>query len=148
MKFVNVDFQYPTRPNCLVLKAFSVSCESGCTTALVGSSGSGKSTTVTLLQRFYDPSSGSIQLDGHDIRSLNIKWLRSLMGVVQQEAVLFNMSIHDNIAYGDTSRNVSQTEIEDAARQSNIHDFIIALPDVSSVDMNEKIQIKISQRKN
>lgn len=133
MKFDNVHFQYPSRPKCLVLKAFTVSCESGCTTALVGSSGSGKSTTVALLQRFYDPSNGSIQLDGHDIRSLNIKWLRSLMGVVQQEPVLFNMSIRDNIAYGDTSRNVSQAEIEEAARQSNIHDFIIGLPKVTSL---------------
>lgn len=131
MKFDNVDFQYPSRPKSVVLKQFSVSCESGCTTALVGSSGSGKSTSVALLQRFYDPSSGSIQLDGHDIKSLNLKWLRSLMGVVQQEPVLFNMSIRDNIAYGDASRDVSQAEIEEASRKSNIHDFIISLPEVS-----------------
>jgi ABC-type multidrug transport system fused ATPase/permease subunit len=98
----------------------------------VGTSGSGKSTSVALLQRFYDPLIGSIQLDGHDIRSFNIKWLRSLIGVVQQEPVLFNISIRDNIAYGDNNREISQTEIEEASRKSNIHDFIITLPDVRS----------------
>ncbi len=98
----------------------------------MGTSGSGKSTSVALLQRFYDLLSGSIQLDGHDIRSFNIKWLRSLIGVVQQEPVLFNISIRDNIAYGDNNREISQTEIEEASRKSNIHDFIITLPDVRS----------------
>lgn len=133
--FENVDFRYPSRSGRLILKQFSVSCESGHTTALVGASGSGKSTSVALLQRFYDPWNGSVQLDGHDLRSLNIRWLRSLMGVVQQEPVLFDMSIRENIAYGDTSREVSQTEIEEAARKSNIHDFIVTLPNVRFVRM-------------
>lgn len=103
-------------------------CSSGTTTALVGPSGSGKSTTVALLQRFYDPIKGKVLLDGHDIKVLNLRWLRSLMGLVQQEPVLFNLSIRDNIAYGDNSREVTQEEIERAARMANIHELIISLP--------------------
>jgi len=75
---------------------------------------------------------GKILLDGHDIKVLNLKWLRSLMGLVQQEPVLFNLSIRDNIAYGDNSRQVTQEEIEVAARMANIHELIISLPKVYS----------------
>jgi ATP-binding cassette, subfamily B (MDR/TAP), member 1 len=97
---------------------------------LVGPSGSGKSTTIALLQRFYDPLKGKVLIDGHDIRVLNLKWLRSLMGLVQQEPVLFNVSIRDNIAYGDNSREVTQADIEKAARMANIHELIVSLPKV------------------
>jgi ABC-type multidrug transport system fused ATPase/permease subunit len=83
-----------------------------------------------LLQRFYDPLEGKVLLDGHDIKALNIRWLRSLMGLVQQEPVLFNISIRDNIAYGDNSRQVTQDEIETAARMANVHELIISLPKV------------------
>jgi ABC-type multidrug transport system fused ATPase/permease subunit len=75
---------------------------------------------------------GKILLDGHDIKVLNLKWLRSLMGLVQQEPVLFNLSIRDNIAYGDNSRQITQEEIEVAARMANIHELIISLPKVYS----------------
>jgi len=100
------------------------------TTALAGPSGGGKSTTIALLQRFYDPVRGKVLLDGHDVRDLNIRWLRSLMGLVQQEPILFNLSIRENIAYGDNSREVTQTEIENAAKMVNIHDLIVSLPEV------------------
>jgi ABC-type transport system involved in Fe-S cluster assembly fused permease/ATPase subunit len=89
-----------------------------------------KSTCVALLLRFYDPYKGTILLDGYDIRTLSLPWLRSQLGFVQQEPILFNLSIRDNIAYGDNSRNVSQDEIEQAARKANVHDFIISLPEV------------------
>ncbi len=89
-----------------------------------------KSTCVALLLRFYDPYEGTILLDGRDIRSLSVPWLRSQLGFVQQEPVLFNLSVRENIAYGDNTRNVSQEEIEQAARKANIHDFIISLPKV------------------
>ncbi|CAF1114071.1 unnamed protein product [Adineta steineri] len=129
IEFQHVYFRYPSRQNVQILKDFSLTCVNNNSTALVGPSGSGKSTVIDLLQRFHDPSRGKILLDGHDIRTLNIKWFRSLMGVVQQEPVLFNISIRDNIAYGDNSREVSQDEIEKVAQIANIHDFIISLPE-------------------
>ncbi|CAF5214137.1 unnamed protein product, partial [Rotaria magnacalcarata] len=128
IEFHNVDFRYPTRPTLRILRSFSLKCLSSGTTALVGPSGSGKSTTIALLQRFYDPLKGKVLLDGHDIKALNIQWLRSIMGLVQQEPVLFNLSIRDNIAYGDNSREITQSDIETAARKANIHELIISLP--------------------
>ncbi len=95
-----------------------------------------KSTCIALLLRFYDPYKGTISLDDHDIRSLNLPWLRSQLGFVQQEPFLFNLSIRDNIAYGDNSRQVTQEEIEQAARNANIHDSIISFPQVK---FNRKI---------
>lgn len=133
IEFRDVHFRYPSRPTLRILSNFSLKCSTGTTTALVGPSGSGKSTTISLLQRFYDPVKGKILLDGHDIKVLNIRWLRSIMGLVQQEPVLFNLSIRDNIAYGDNTREVTQNEIEAAARMANIHGLIIALPKVSYI---------------
>ena len=130
IEFRDVSFRYPARPKLRILRHFNLACDSGATTALVGPSGSGKSTTVGLMQRFYDPLVGSVHLDGHDIRTLNVRWLRSFMGIVQQEPVLFNRSIRDNIAYGDNSRDVSQAEIEQAAVKANIHELIVSLPQV------------------
>jgi ABC-type multidrug transport system fused ATPase/permease subunit len=89
-----------------------------------------KSTCVALALRFYDPYQGTVKLDGHDVQTLSVPWLRSQLGFVQQEPVLFNLSIRDNIAYGDNSREVTQEEIEQAARKANIHDLIISLPKV------------------
>ncbi|CAF1154852.1 unnamed protein product [Adineta ricciae] len=128
IEFQNVYFRYPAQPTIRVLKDFSLKCTSSKTTALVGPSGSGKSTLIKLIQRFYQPLKGKILLDGHDISELNIQWLRSLMGLVQQEPVLFNLSIRENITYGDNSRYISDAEIEKAARDANIHDFIAQLP--------------------
>lgn len=90
-----------------------------------------KSTSVALLLRFYDPYKGCVKLDGHDVRTLSVPWLRAQLGFVQQEPVLFNLSVRDNIAYGDNSRDISQQEIEQAAKKANIHDLIISLPQVS-----------------
>ncbi|CAF1308683.1 unnamed protein product [Rotaria sordida] len=128
IEFDDVHFRYPSRPTFRILRNFSLKCSTGRTTALVGPSGSGKSTIIGLLQRFYDPLNGKVLLDGHDIKYLNLRWLRSLMGFVQQEPVLFNLSIYDNIAYGDNSRQITQDEIETAARMANIHELIISLP--------------------
>ena len=130
VEFREVRFRYPSRPTVRILRKFSLKCAARGTTAFVGPSGSGKSTTVALLERFYDPLGGKIFLDGHDIKVLNLRWLRSMMGLVQQEPALFNLSIRDNIAYGDNSRTVTQEEIETAARMANIHDLIVALPQV------------------
>ncbi|OQR88570.1 ATP-binding Cassette (ABC) Superfamily, partial [Thraustotheca clavata] len=96
----NLVFSYPTRPEEIVLRGYSLTIETGQTVALVGSSGSGKSTLVALLERFYEPTSGQILLDGRDITRLQLKWLRSQIGLVSQEPVLFATTILENIAAG------------------------------------------------
>ncbi|CAB4008047.1 multidrug resistance 1-like [Paramuricea clavata] len=126
--FANVRFRYPTRSDIKVLRDFTLSIKPGQTVALVGTSGCGKSTSVALVERLYDINSGSLTIDGDDVRELNLKWLRSQIGIVSQEPVLFDLSIRDNIAYGDTTRTFSDGEIQEAARSANIHDFISALP--------------------
>ena len=101
-----VHFHYPTRPEVQVLQGLDVDIGTGQTLALVGPSGCGKSTIVSLLERFYDPESGSLTLDGSDLRDLNIRWLRSQIGIVSQEPVLFDTSIAENIRYGANFREV------------------------------------------
>ncbi|XP_041039515.1 ATP-binding cassette, sub-family B (MDR/TAP), member 4 isoform X1 [Carcharodon carcharias] len=128
VKFEGVGFNYPTRPDVTVLQGLTVSIEKGQTLALVGSSGCGKSTTVQLLERYYDPLYGKVLLDEHNLKDLNIQWTRAQIGIVSQEPVLFAYSIAENIAYGDNSRVVSQEEIEAAARAANIHSFVERLP--------------------
>ncbi|XP_078572123.1 ATP-dependent translocase ABCB1-like [Branchiostoma floridae x Branchiostoma japonicum] len=127
--FKDVRFVYPTRPDIRILNGLNTEIQAGQTCALVGSSGCGKSTSVSLLERFYDPIDGNVLIDNRDVRSLNIQWLRSQLGIVSQEPILFDMSIGDNIAYGDNSRVISQDEIVEAAKSANAHDFISALPD-------------------
>ena len=123
-------FHYPSRPEVKVLRGLNVSVSPGETLAVVGSSGSGKSTLVSLIERFYSPTVGIITLDGQDISGLDLKWLRSQIGYVQQEPVLFDASIADNIRYGDLMRNVSDEEIVEVAKACNIHDFVLSLPQV------------------
>ena len=134
VEFSNVHFSYPARPEVEVLKGLSLSVQQGKTLALVGPSGCGKSTVVSLIERFYDPSleeSGKVEMDKRDLHQLNIQWLRSKIGLVSQEPVLFDGSIADNIRYGDLSREISDEEVEAAARAANIHDFIMSQPKVS-----------------
>jgi len=126
-----VSFSYPTRSKVQVLKGLSAELRPGETLALVGPSGCGKSTVVSLLERFYDPASGSLKLDGVDCRDLQLGWLRSQMGLVSQEPVLFDTSIADNIRYGALFRDVSDDEVINAAKQANIHSFIETLPMVN-----------------
>lgn len=127
----SVNFSYPARPEVLVLQDLSLDLKPGQTMALVGPSGCGKSTVVSLMERFYDPSSGSLKFDGVDCRDLNLRWLRSQMGIVSQEPVLFDASIAENIRYGALFREVSEDEVISAAKAANIHDFIETLPMVS-----------------
>ncbi|XP_072037232.1 ATP-dependent translocase ABCB1-like [Amphiura filiformis] len=128
VQFKDVYFKYPTRPKVQVLRGLSVSVTPGETLALVGSSGCGKSTTVNLTERLYDPLQGSVYLDQFDVKDLNIQWLRSQMGLVSQEPVLFDGTIAYNIAYGDNTRDVPLTEIIECAKKANIHNFIEKLP--------------------
>jgi ATP-binding cassette, subfamily B (MDR/TAP), member 1 len=105
----------------------------GQTVALVGSSGCGKSTVVQLLQRFYDPLSGTVCIDGTDIRQLNVKWLRRHIGIVSQEPILFATTIAENIRYGRDG--VTQDDIERAAKEANVHNFISNLPLVGTINL-------------
>ncbi|KAI3817526.1 hypothetical protein L1987_11320 [Smallanthus sonchifolius] len=127
IEFRNVDFSYPSRPDTPVLQGLNLRVKPGKTIGLVGGSGSGKSTIISLIERFYDPVNGDILLDGHRIKSLNLKWLRSQMGLVNQEPVLFATSIKENILFGN--EGVSLDLVELAAKKANAHDFIINLPE-------------------
>ncbi|KAE8372771.1 P-loop containing nucleoside triphosphate hydrolase protein [Aspergillus bertholletiae] len=131
----HVTFNYPSRPNICVLDEFSLQVPAGKVTALVGASGSGKSTIVGLLERWYKPLAGSIKLDGRDIAQLNLRWLRTNVRLVQQEPVLFNGSVFDNITNGligtpwETAPYEEQRRrVEDAAKLAFAHDFIMSLP--------------------
>ncbi|XP_076435094.1 ATP-dependent translocase ABCB1-like [Babylonia areolata] len=127
ISFHNVHFSYPSRPETKVLDGLSLTVSPGKTVALVGSSGCGKSTAVQLLQRFYDPLEGQVKLDGEDLRNLNVRWLRSHIGVVSQEPVLFATTIAENIRYG--CEGVTEEQVIQAAKNANAHDFIMSLPE-------------------
>ncbi|CAF3234156.1 unnamed protein product [Rotaria sp. Silwood2] len=126
IEFDNVNFKYPSRKDTSVLRNLSFVARAGQTTALVGSSGCGKSTCISLFLRYYEPSSGRIAINGRPITDYNVKHLRQNIGVVSQEPILFGMSIYDNIRFGVA--NATRGEIEQAAREANLHDFIMQLP--------------------
>lgn len=126
VEFKKVIFAYPSRPDIVVLNNFSLRIKSGSMVALVGGSGSGKSTVIWLIQRFYDPTNGRVLMGGVDLRDLDLKWLRRHIALVGQEPSLFAGSIRENIAFGDP--NASWSEIEAAAKEAYIHKFISSLP--------------------
>eukprot|EP00794_Sanderia_malayensis_P011087 gene11087-12255_t len=137
----NLFFNYPTRQDVPVLTGLSVTINPGQTLALVGASGCGKSTVISLLERFYDVAEGSLEIHGRDIKDLNLAWLRSQIGLVSQEPVLFNCSIKENITYGLNSaeRNqISDDQITSAAISANIHHFISTLPQGYETQVGEK----------
>ncbi|KAK9964524.1 hypothetical protein ABG768_005689 [Culter alburnus] len=139
LEFRNVCFAYPTRKDSPIFQDLSLSVPAGSVMAVVGSSGSGKSTLVSLLLRLYDPDSGVVTVDGHDIRDLNPYWLRSHIGTVSQEPVLFSCSIAENIAYGASdSSQVTVEEIYRAAKIANAHDFIQEFPKGYDTVVGEK----------
>lgn len=125
IEFRDVSFQYPGSQD-LVLQGIDLWVPKGTTLALVGSSGAGKSTLADLVPRFYDPTQGSIRLDGKDLRSLDIGSLRRSLGIVSQDTFLFNTSVRDNLAYG--LKDVTEEEIIQAAKRANAYEFIVQLP--------------------
>ncbi|XP_006867076.1 PREDICTED: bile salt export pump isoform X1 [Chrysochloris asiatica] len=127
--FVDCTFTYPSRPDVQVLNGLSVSVNPGQTLAFVGSSGCGKSTSIQLLERFYDPDKGKVMIDGHDSKKVNIQFLRSNIGIVSQEPVLFDCSIADNIKYGDNTKEISMERVVAAAKQAQLHAFVMTLPE-------------------
>ncbi|CAF4363373.1 unnamed protein product, partial [Rotaria sp. Silwood2] len=126
IEFNNVDFTYPSRKEASVLRNLSLIARADQITALVGSSGCGKSTCMSLLLRYYEPSSGRISIDGRSLTDYNVRQLRQNIGVVSQEPILFGTSIYENIRLGKI--NATGAEIEQAARQANAHNFIMQLP--------------------
>ena len=134
VEFRNVSFAY--RDDAPVVKNVSLNVKAGEMVALVGPSGAGKSTMMALLQRLYDPSAGQILLDGHDLKHLTQRSVRSQIAIVLQEGTLFSDSIRDNIAFG--CPGASDSEIEEAARAANAHDFIMTLPDGYRTQVGER----------
>ena len=122
IEFKNVWFRYPTRKDAWILKGLNLNIKPNECVGLVGQSGGGKSTIVQLLYRFYDPQKGQIIIDGNDIKSYNIRSLRSQFGLVQQEPVLFNYTVRDNICYA--MDHASTQEVLDAANVANAAQFI------------------------
>jgi ATP-binding cassette subfamily B protein/subfamily B ATP-binding cassette protein MsbA len=141
--FRQVTFFY--RPGCPVLSGISFAVHAGERVALVGPSGAGKSTTLKLLTRFYDVTGGMVTIDGYDIRDLPVAFLRSQIGLVQQEPFLFNGTVKENILYGNLS--ASQDDIEAAAEAARAHDFITALPEGYETWIGERgVKLSVGQR--
>ncbi|KAK9101221.1 hypothetical protein Scep_024651 [Stephania cephalantha] len=141
----NVDFAYPSRPHCQVLRKFSLDLQAGTSIGLVGKSGCGKSTVIGLIQRFYDVDRGLLMIDGVDIRELDLIWYRKQTALVSQEPVIYSGSIRDNIAFGKD--NASETEIVEAAKAANAHDFISSLKDGYEAECGERgVQLSGGQK--
>jgi ATP-binding cassette subfamily B (MDR/TAP) protein 1 len=141
----NIKHIYPSRPEVTVMADVSLFIPAGKTTALVGPSGSGKSTIIGLVERFYNPVQGVVLLDGHDIQTLNLRWLRQQISLVSQEPILFATTIYENIKFGVIgSRFENEPEeklrerIEDAAKMANAHDFIAGLPEGYETNVGER----------
>ena len=137
LEFKNIDFAYPTRPDVPILKQFNLTVEPGTTVALVGQSGSGKSTCVGLLERFYLPASGSISLDGIPIETLNVGWLRAQIGFVGQEPVMLAGTIRENVSWGSPTP-VTDEQIWNALEQANALAFVSDLPDKLDTWLGER----------
>ncbi|XP_066313145.1 ABC transporter B family member 26, chloroplastic-like isoform X3 [Miscanthus floridulus] len=128
IQYADVSFSYPSRPTVLVLGRLNLTLNPNEVVAIVGLSGSGKSTIINLLLRLYEPTNGQILIDGVPLTELDIRWFREKIGFVGQEPRLFRMDISSNIKYG-CPREVSHEEVVWAAKQAYAHDFIMALPD-------------------
>jgi len=134
VRFDGVTFGYdPAKP---VLADVAFSCPGGSTVAVVGQTGAGKTSLISLLLRFYDPQKGTITIDGQDLRKVTLKSLREKIAIVLQETQLFPMSVHENIAYG--KRKASREEVVRAATLANAHDFITALPEGYDTQLGER----------
>lgn len=146
IRFQNITFSYPTRKDQVVLKNFNLTLRPGETVALVGASGSGKSTVAALLERFYEPTSGQITIDGYNLRLISPYWLRSeLIGFIEQQPILFATTILENIRYGQPNATVDQ--ITEVAKLSQSHDFIMDLPDAYDTNVGERgMQLSGGQR--
>lgn len=137
----NVYFSYPSRPDQLIFDGFSLHILCGKTMAIVGESGSGKSTAINLVERFYDPQAGEVLIDGVNIKSLSLGWLRGKIGLVSQEPLLFATSNRENITYG--KEDATDEEIMAVAKLANAANFIDKLPNVYKRNQNALALCKI-----
>lgn len=128
IKLKDVYFRYPARPDVQIFAGFSLVVPNGTTVALVGQSGSGKSTVISLIERFYDPESGEVLIDGIALKKLQLRWIRSKIGLVSQEPILFATTIRENIVYG--KEDASNEEIRTAVKLANATRFVDKLPQV------------------
>ncbi|KAK3234960.1 hypothetical protein CYMTET_54810 [Cymbomonas tetramitiformis] len=135
--FQDVEFAYPSRPDSMICNGFNLTIEPGESCALVGQSGCGKSTSIQLMERFYDPLRGRVLLDGADLREVKVTWLREKVGLVGQEPVLFSGSVQENIALGKLA-GATLAEVQDAAKMANAHDFITTFADGYDTDVGHK----------
>nr|XP_033342262.1 ATP-binding cassette sub-family B member 10, mitochondrial [Megalopta genalis] len=138
IEFRNLSFAYPTRKNVSVLNNFNLIISKSTVVALVGSSGSGKSTIASLLLRLYDPDSGCIIMDGHDLRSLDPMWVKSQLSIVSQEPVLFSGTIRENILYGVEDSRKCESEIENVAKDAYVLQFTKDMPDGLNTIIGER----------
>ncbi|XP_075504716.1 ABC transporter B family member 15-like [Primulina tabacum] len=127
IEFREVHFSYPSRKDEPILQGLNLKVKPGKKVGLVGGSGSGKSTIVSLIERFYDPIKGDILLDGHRIKRLQVQWFRSQIGLVNQDPILFATSIKQNILFG--KEDASMELVLNAAKSANAHNFIVKFPD-------------------
>lgn len=134
VSFNNVHFSY--RPEMPILNGVSFTVPAGTSCAIVGASGSGKSTILRLLYRFYDPTGGSVRIAGRDVREWELTSMRTPLATVPQDVVLFNDSIRYNIAYGKP--DASEEEIETAARAARLHDAVMGMPDGYNTQVGER----------
>ena len=141
----NIKMIYPSRPEVVVMQDVSLKVPAGKTTALVGASGSGKSTIVGLVERFYDPVGGEVYLDGHEVSKLNLRWLRQQISLVSQEPTLFGTTIFGNIKHGLIGTKYENADMEKqkeliiaAAKMANAHDFVVGLPEGYDTNVGER----------
>ena len=120
----NVSFHYPTKPTVKVSKNVSIKIAKNNVVALVGQSGCGKSSIISLIERYYDPIEGEILFSGVNIRKFDPKWLKKQIGIVAQEPVLFTGTIRENVCYGLDKDEVTDADIDEACKKANAYDFI------------------------
>ena len=145
IEFRNVSFKYPMRPDITIFQNLNLRVPAGKSLAVVGQSGSGKSTVISLVMRFYDPDSGLVLVDECDIKNLNLRSLRLRIGLVQQEPALFSTTVYENIKYG--KEEASEIEVMKAAKAANAHEFISRMPEGYKTEVGERgVQLSGGQK--